>query len=86
MNTIVKALARDTEPDHATIAAFISGNPNQTRRIFTEVLLECGELELIGEELFAMDRYKQPLNTSTELKWTATPHLNSLFHPPPPIL
>jgi transposase len=51
----VKALARDAEPDHDTIAHFISSQPQAIRGLFSQVLFECHALDLIGGELFAID-------------------------------
>jgi transposase len=49
-NIIAKALSADIEADHATIAAFVSKNSEKLKRVFTEVLMVCGELKLIGGE------------------------------------
>jgi transposase len=65
-NIILKALARDSEPDHATIAAFVSTNSEAVQDLFTQVLLQCGELKLITGEMFAIDGCKLPSNASKE--------------------
>jgi transposase len=69
-NIIVKALAEDCEPDHDTIATFISRNSEAVRDLFTQVLLQCDELELITGEMFAVDGCKLPSNASKE--WSGT--------------
>jgi transposase len=67
---IVKALAEGCEPDHSTIAAFISGNGNAVNDLFVEVLLQCAELKLITGEMFAFDGCKLPSDASKE--WSGT--------------
>ena len=69
-NIIVKALAADSEPDHDTIAAFISMNNGAVNELFTQVLLQCQELNLITGEMFAIDGCKLPSNASKE--WSGT--------------
>jgi hypothetical protein len=69
-NIIVKALAEDCEPDHDTIATFISTNNEAVKDLFTQVLLQCDELELITGEMFAVDGCKLPSNASKE--WSGT--------------
>jgi transposase len=46
-NIVVKALAEDHEPDHATIAAFITSNEEAIKDLFSQVLLQCFHLKLI---------------------------------------
>ena len=70
VNIIVKALAEDSEPDHDTIAAFISRNSEAVKNLFIQVLLQCDELELITGEMFAIDGCKLPSNASKE--WSGT--------------
>jgi transposase len=59
-NIIVKALARDAKPDHATIAHFISSQAEGVKDLFSQVLLKCYALGLIGGKLFAMRRRSGP--------------------------
>jgi transposase len=63
-NVVVKALAEDSEPDHATIASFISANSEAVEDLFTQVLFKCSELGLITGEMFANDGCKLPSNAS----------------------
>jgi len=63
---IVKALAEDCEPDHDTIAAFITMNSEAVKGLFTQVLLKCSQLQLISGEMFAIDGCKLPSNVSKE--------------------
>ena len=65
-NIIVKALAEDSEPDHDTIATFISTNGRAVRGLFTQILLKCSELKLITGEMFAIDGCKLSSNASKE--------------------
>ena len=61
-NITVKALAEDMEPDHDTIAAFISTNSEAVNDLFVQILLQCQELDLITGEMFAIDGCKLPSN------------------------
>ena len=65
-NIIAKALAEGSEPDHDTIAAFISTNSEAVKDLFSQVLLQCSELKLITGEMFAIDGCKLPSNASKE--------------------
>jgi len=69
-NIIAKALAEDFEPDHDTIAAFISTNKEAVKDLFAQILLQCQKLKLIGGEMFAIDGCKLPSNASKE--WSGT--------------
>ena len=57
-NIIVKTLAGNEEPDHATIAAFISTNNEEVKDLFVKVLMQCQELNLITGEMAAIDGCK----------------------------
>jgi len=63
---IVKALAEDSEPDHDTIATFVSTNSEAVKDLFTQVLLKCSGLNLITGQMFAIDGCKLPSNASKE--------------------
>ena len=65
-NITVKALAENTEPDHSTIAAFISANSEAIKDLFSQILLQCSRLKLITGEMFAIDGCKLPSNASKE--------------------
>jgi transposase len=69
-NIVVKALARDMEPDHDTIAHFISSQGEAVKKLFAQVLLKCYALGLIGGELFGIDGCKLPSNAAQE--WSGT--------------
>ena len=57
-NMAVKALAENSEPDHDTIATFISTNKAAVAGLFTQAVMQCDELELITGEMFALDGCK----------------------------
>ena len=65
-NIIIKTLAENSEPDHTTIATFISTNSEAVKELFTHVLLQCNELKLITGEMFAIDGCKLSSNASKE--------------------
>ena len=69
-NIIVKALAEDIEPDHDTIAAFVSTNSKAVQDLFVRILLQCDELNLITGEMFGIDGCKLSSNASKE--WSGT--------------
>ena len=43
-NIIIKALAQDMEPDHSSIAAFISGNNEAINELFVQILMQCNAM------------------------------------------
>jgi transposase len=51
-NITVKALTQDNEPDHATIADFISGRAEAVKGLFSQMLLQCYAPGLIGGDVF----------------------------------
>src|SRR5215469_8902312 len=66
----VKALAEDTEPHYTTISNFVSGRCEEITKVFTEVLLVCDGLKLLGGKMTAIDGCKLPSNASKE--WSGT--------------
>jgi len=58
-NIIVKALAEDSEPDHGTIAAFISTNSEAVQGLFAQTVLQCAKCPLI-EKCIARRKGKNP--------------------------
>ena len=69
-HSIVKAIARDAEPDHDTIAHFISSPAGAVADLFSQVLLQCPSLGLMGGEVFAIDGCKLPSNAAKERSGT----------------
>jgi transposase len=69
-NVIFMALSADTRPHFTTISNFISNMKQQVLDIFSDVLLYCNEIGLIGKNMFAIDGCKLPSNASKE--WSGT--------------
>jgi transposase len=69
-NVVFIALACGQQPDHSTIAAFVSSMKDEILPLFRDVLLICEEMNLLGGTMFALDGCKLPSNTSKE--WSGT--------------
>ncbi len=69
-NIIFMALGCGFQPDHSTIATFVSSMQQEVQGIFCNVLLVCEELNLLGGSHFALDGLKLPSNASKE--WSGT--------------
>jgi len=69
-NVVFIALACGQQPDHSTIAAFVSSMKEEILPLFRDVLLVCQEMELLGGTFFALDGLKLPSNASKE--WSGT--------------
>lgn len=69
-NVIFMALSADTRPHFTTISNFISSMNEQIKGIFTDVLMYCNQIGLIGKSIFAIDGCKMPSNASKE--WSGT--------------
>ena len=69
-NIIVKALSANTIPHFTSIADFVSSMKNEIYPIFLNVLMVCGELNLIGGDMFAIDGCKLSSNAAKE--WSGT--------------
>lgn len=69
-NVVFIALACGQEPDHSTIAAFVSSLKDEILPLFRDVLLVCEEMNLLGGTMFALDGCKLPSNASKE--WSGT--------------
>ena len=59
-NVTFMALTCGTQPDHSTIAAFVSSMKDEIGPLFTDVLLVCEEEDLLGGTFFALDGCKIP--------------------------
>jgi transposase len=70
-NVVFIALACGQQPDHSTIAAFVSSMKDEILPLFRDVLLVCHEMDLLGGTFFALDGLKLPSNASKE--WSGTP-------------
>ena len=69
-NVVFIALACGQQPDHSTIAAFVSSMQDEILPLFRDVLLVCEEMNLLGGTMFALDGCKLPSNASKE--WSGT--------------
>ena len=65
-NVLFMALAGGEQPDHATIAAFVTALKGKIMDIFVNVLLICEEMKLLGGMHLSLDGLKLPSNASKE--------------------
>lgn len=64
------AISGDSQPSHTHIAKFVRELGDDMQALFTQVLLTCDRLELIGKEVFAIDGVKLPASASKERSGT----------------
>lgn len=69
-NIIFMAMACGFQPDHSTIAHFISSMKDEIEDIFGNILLVCEQMNLLGGTHFCLDGVKLPSNASKE--WSGT--------------
>lgn len=69
-NILFMALSCGYRPDHSTIAHFVSTMQKEIEAIFSNILLVCAELDLLGGTHFSLDGVKLPANASKE--WSGT--------------
>jgi transposase len=69
-NILFMALSCGYRPDHSTIAHFVSSMQKEIESIFSNILLVCAELNLLGGTHFSLDGVKLPSNASKE--WSGT--------------
>jgi transposase len=69
-NILFMALSCGYSPDHSTIAHFVSSMQKEIQSIFSNILLVCAELDLLGGTHFSLDGVKLPANASKE--WSGT--------------
>jgi len=65
-NITFMALSCGQQPDHSTLAAFVSSLDEQVEELFTKVLLVCEEEGLLGGTHFSLDGLKISSNASKE--------------------
>ena len=65
-NIVFMALSADSMPDFTTIAAFVREMKDEVKKIFTNVLLVCDEMDLLGGTEFALDGCKISSNAAKE--------------------
>ena len=70
VNITFMALSGFINPDHSTLAAFVSKLENEIVDLFQQVLMVCQEEGLIGGKMFAIDGCKLPSNASKESSGT----------------
>jgi transposase len=69
-NILFMALSCGYHPDHSTIAHFVSSMQKEIESIFSNILLVCAELDLLGGTHFSLDGVKLSSNASKE--WSGT--------------
>jgi hypothetical protein len=69
-NVVFMAISGDARPSYTHIAKFVRELGSQVSAVFTQVLLTCDRLGLIGKTLFAIDGVKLPGNASKERSGT----------------
>jgi transposase len=69
-NIVVQVLARDAEPDHDTIAHFISSQAEAVKKLVAQVLLKWYAMGLVGGALVARDGCK--LSSHAAKEWSGT--------------
>jgi len=65
-NVLFMALAGGEQPDHATIAAFVTALKGHIMNIFVEVLIVCDKMDLLSGTHLSLDGLKLPSNASKE--------------------
>jgi transposase len=69
-NVLFMAISGDSQPSYTHIAKFVRELGEQIQPLFTQVLLTCDQLGLIGRQMFAIDGVKLPSNASKERSGT----------------
>ncbi|MBI1394650.1 MAG: transposase [Betaproteobacteria bacterium] len=69
-NVVFMAISGDQAPAYTSIARFMRELGPEIHPLFTQVLLVCDEIGLIGREMFAIDEVKLPSNASKERSGT----------------
>jgi transposase len=69
-NILFMALRCGYRPDHSTIAHFVSSMQKEIESIFSNILLVCAELDLLGGAHFSLDGVKLSSNASKECSGT----------------
>ena len=65
-NVTFLALSCNQQPDHSTIASFVSSMKDQIKQLFRDILLVCDQEGLLGGTFFAVDGCKISSNASKE--------------------
>jgi transposase len=64
------ALSGDARPSYTHIAKFVRELGPQIQELFSQVLITCDRMQLIGRQMFAIDGVKLPANASKERSGT----------------
>jgi transposase len=64
------AISGDSQPSYTHIAKFVRELKDQIQPLFTQVLMTCDRMGLIGRQMFAIDGVKLPSNASKERSGT----------------
>jgi transposase len=69
-NVLFIALSGDSQPSYSHIARFVRELGPDIQALFSQVLLTCDRVGLIGKSMFAIDGVKLPANASKERSGT----------------
>jgi transposase len=69
-NIVFMAISGDSRPSYTHIAKFVRSLGPDIHTLFTQVLMTCDRLGLIGRTMFAIDGVKLPSNASKERSGT----------------
>lgn len=69
-NVLFMALSGDSRPSYTHIARFVRELGPEVQSLFTQVLMTCDRMGLIGKNMFAIDGVKLPANASKERSGT----------------
>ncbi len=69
-NIVFMAISGDSRPSYTHIAKFVRELGSEMQALFTQVLMTCDRLGLIGRTMFAIDGVKLPSNASKERSGT----------------
>jgi transposase len=69
-NVLFIAISGDSQPSYTHIAKFVRELGAEVHSLFTQVLMTCDRLGLIGRTMFAIDGVKLPANASKERSGT----------------
>ena len=69
-NVLFMAISGDSQPSFTHIAKFVRELGPEVQALFTQVLMTCDRMGLIGKTMFAIDGVKLPCNASKERSGT----------------
>lgn len=69
-NVLFIAISGDSQPSFTHIAKFVRELGDEVQALFTQVLMTCDRVGLIGKTMFAIDGVKLPSNASKERSGT----------------